>query len=252
MDWQWSTAEATDCLNQEITCSPVYIKLYFSAPQLDLYSAGLSGGQDVPYRFYPREGRALFAFSLDGIRYQLPYPDETGISLPHSPRQWLLESNQTIRRRGALLKRFVQSLQEAAPVGAESNDSAPPQDGQHCVTGSFLPEASNPEEDPYKDDSQNMEPDLQTILTAALLTESKFSGEASLASGAADTTARPPSAAFIPARNAAGSGCSSSSAAVSISPAQPMEQSIYKVLIRSPPSLSGPVGWWKSIRTALR
>ena len=131
MDWQWSTAEATDCLNQEITCSPVYIKLYFSAPQLDLYSAGLSGGQDVPYRFYPREGRALFAFSLDGIRYQLPYPDETGISLPHSPRQWLLESNQTIRRRGALLKRFVQSLQEAAPVGAESNDSAPPQDGQH-------------------------------------------------------------------------------------------------------------------------
>ncbi|MFR3920618.1 MAG: hypothetical protein ACLTYN_00200 [Dysosmobacter welbionis] len=62
MDWQWSTAEATDCLNQEITCSPVYIKLYFSAPQLDLYSAGLSGGQDVPYRFYPREGRALFAF----------------------------------------------------------------------------------------------------------------------------------------------------------------------------------------------
>ena len=144
MDWQWSTAEATDCLNQEITCSPVYIKLYFSAPQLDLYSAGLSGGQDVPYRFYPREGRALFAFSLDGIRYQLPYPDETGISLPHSPRQWLLESNQTIRRRGALLKRFVQSLQEAAPVGAESNDSASPQDGQHCVTGSFLPEASSP------------------------------------------------------------------------------------------------------------
>lgn len=186
MDWQWSTAEATDCLNQEITCSSVYIKLYFSAPQLDLYSAGLSGGQDVPYRFYPREGRALFAFSLDGIRYQLPYPDETGISLPHSPRQWLLESNQTIRRRGALLKRFVQSLQEAAPVGAESNDSAPPQDGQHCVTGSFLPEASSPEEDPYKDDSQNMEPDLQTILTAALLTESKFSGEASLASGAAE------------------------------------------------------------------
>lgn len=101
MDWQWSTAEATDCLNQEITCSPVYIKLYFSAPQLDLYSAGLSGGQDVPYRFYPREGRALFAFSLDGIRYQLPYPDETGISLPHSPRQWLLESNQTIRAQGA-------------------------------------------------------------------------------------------------------------------------------------------------------
>ena len=58
--------------------------------------------------------------------------------------------------------------------------------------------------------------------------------------------------AAIPARNAAGSGCSSSSAAVSISPAQPMEQSIYKVFIRSPPSLSGPVGWWKSIRTALQ
>ena len=119
----------------------MYIKLYFSAPQLDLYSAGLSGGQDVPYQFYPREGRALFTF------FSGRYPLSAALSGRDRhfsrirPRQWLLESNQTIRRRGALLKRFVQSLQEAAPAGAEPNDIAPPP-GRATLCDRLLPAGS--------------------------------------------------------------------------------------------------------------
>lgn len=117
MDWQWSTAEATDCLNQEITCSSVYIKLYFSAPQLDLYSAGLvrragcalpvlSPGGPGAVCFF--SGRYPLSAALSGRDRDFSpafAPAVAAGKQPDHPAQ------------GALLKRFVQEPAGSCPGG---------------------------------------------------------------------------------------------------------------------------------------
>ena len=129
MDWQWSTAEATDCLNRR---SPALrcISSLFQRPAariLDLYEpripkpgylAGTPRMWAMPYRFYPgRAGRCLLFFSLTVSAISCLIRTKQDFS-PHSAPAVAAGKQPDHPAQGALLKRFVQSLQEAAPVGA--------------------------------------------------------------------------------------------------------------------------------------
>ena len=120
----WSREKAVCRISRQIQGCPIYFKLYFTARELTVCTARLTGGMDAPYLHYPRETESLLAFSWEGIRYQLLYPREGGLCLSHPPETWVQISNQAASRRERAIRRFAKTMngEICSPAGEEPDN----------------------------------------------------------------------------------------------------------------------------------
>ena len=123
-DCIWSRKKAVYQLPREVQGCPTYLKLYFTAQKLTVYTARLTGGKDAPYLYYPRGDGALLTFSQEGVRYQLLYPDGEGLCLSHAPETWVQISNQAASRRERAIRRFalIMNGEICSPAGEEPDN----------------------------------------------------------------------------------------------------------------------------------